>query len=146
MKRSTGIRAAPVLAMLLLSLSGVARADEILLIIAHPDVPVTTLSRPEINRIFLLKTRAWEDGSLIIPVNREAVSEERIRFSNDVVGRSLRSLSNYWNQMQYRGYMPPVIQESDASMIAFVRNVPGAIGYVYTDKIPPGIKILARFK
>jgi len=37
-----------------------------------------------------------------------------------------------------------VVQESDAAMAAFVRNVDGAIGYVVADKAPEGVRILGE--
>jgi len=125
---------------------GMASAEERLIIIANSSVPVKKISEEDIKRIFLLKKTTWANGSQIIPVNREAASPARVRFSGDVLGVSIRSLSNYWNQMQFKGHMPPVVQESNAAMIAFVKNVPGAIGYIHAEVMPGGVKILGEWQ
>ena len=134
------------LATLSAVLSVRATAQEELMIIANLNVPIDQLSETDVNRIFLLKRTAWENGNPIIPVNREASSEIRVQFSKDILGASLRSLSKYWNQMQFKGHMPPVVQESNAAMVAFVTNVPGSIGYIKGSKVPPNVKILAKIK
>lgn len=124
----------------------VAQGEDHLYVIAHPNVSVDKLTPDEVNRIFLLKRIMWKNGDRIVPVNREASSDIRIEFSKDVLKASLRSLSKYWNQMQYTGHMPPVIQESDEAMLAFIRNVPGSIGYIRTDKPPENVRILVTLK
>ena len=130
----------------LLAASSAAQSEDHLYVIAHPNVSVDKLTPTEVNRIFLLKQIMWENGDRIIPVNREASSDIRIEFSKDVLKASLRSLSKYWNQMQYTGHMPPVIQESDEAMLAFIRNVPGSIGYIRADNPPENVRILVTLK
>lgn len=131
---------------LMMALPSLAHAKDGLLIIANQSVPLEHLSKDDINKIFLLKQTVWENGQAIVPVNREATSAARIEFSETVLGRSPRSLSNYWNQMHFKGYMPPVVQESDEAMIAFIRRVPGAIGYVKSGNMPKNVKVLESFK
>ena len=131
---------------MLLAASPAAYCNEHLYIIANPGVPVDELSTTDVNRIFLLKRITWENGETIIPVNREASSEVREQFSNDVLQASIRSLARYWNQMQYMGHMPPVVQESDAAMIAFIQNVPGSIGYIRAEIPPENVKVLVEIK
>lgn len=121
-----------------------AQASDRIFIIANHNVPVTTMDVEELNRIFMLKRQIWPDGTPVIAVNREAGSEARRRFSEKVLGRSMRSLAQYWNQMQFKGYMPPVVQESDAAMVAFVKNVDGAVGYIVAAAPPEGIRVLGE--
>ncbi|NVJ69965.1 MAG: hypothetical protein HWE08_06405 [Alphaproteobacteria bacterium] len=128
------------------SIGAPAHAEERLLIIANPAVPVAEMDVNELNRIFMLKRQVWPDGSPVVPVNREASSEERKRFSEKVLGRSMRSLAKYWNQMQFKGFMPPVVQESDEAVTAFVRHVEGAIGYVVAEHPPEGVQVLGEIQ
>jgi ABC-type phosphate transport system substrate-binding protein len=46
--------------------------------------------------------------------------------------------------MHFMGKMPPIVQQSEQAMLAFVRRVPGAIGYVSAATVPTGVKVLAR--
>jgi ABC-type phosphate transport system substrate-binding protein len=116
-----------------------------LLIIANPDAPVAgPLSQQEIASIFLLRTTLWPDGSRIVPVNREASSAIRAEFTQKVLGQDNASLTAYWNQMHFNGKLPPVVQESDAAMLAFVQHVAGAIGYVDAAAAPAGVKVIGH--
>lgn len=141
-----GRMAAVLLLLFLGALSRPGRAEE-LWIIAHRSVPVDRIDREELARIFLLKKMRWPDGRPIVPVNREAESRARQLFTRIVLGRSVRALISYWNQMQFRGHMPPVVQESDAAVLGFVAHVPGAIGYVRAregTRLPPEVRVVGR--
>lgn len=120
-----------------------ASAEE-LLVIANPGVPVSSLSTEDLSRIYLLKTTTWQGGGNIVPVNREASHPARVQFSDVVLHQPPNALTAYWNQMHFKGKSPPLIQESDQAVLAFVQNVPGAIGYISASVQPQNVKVLAR--
>lgn len=131
-------------ALTILLLAGPANAEG-LLIIANPSVTVATpLSRSQIAAIYLLRVAAWPDGSHIVPVNREATSEARERFTAAILQEDTTALATYWNEMHFLGKEPPVVQESERAMIAFVQNVPGAIGYISASTAPANVRVLAH--
>ncbi len=131
-----------VLALLLFA--GTAKADG-LLIIANPSVNLAPpLSRSEIAAIYLLRVAAWPDGTHIVPVNREATSETRERFTAAILQEDSSALAAYWNEMHFMGKEPPVVQESERAMLAFVQNVPGAIGYISASTAPVNVRVLAH--
>lgn len=121
-----------------------AHADG-LLIIANPSVvSVDRLTPDDIRAIYLLRMTRWPDGSNIVPVNLDARSDVRARFTASLLQQDEASLAVYWNEMHYAGKLPPVVQQSEAAMLAFVRSVPGAIGYVGDFARPVGVRVLAR--
>jgi ABC-type phosphate transport system substrate-binding protein len=120
-----------------------AWADE-LTIIGHPGLPISSLSPADLTAIYLLKQTVWQGGENIVPVNREASSAARTTFSDVILRQPPNALTLYWNQMHFKGKFPPVVQESDQAVLAFVQKVPGAIGYVSTSVVPKNVKILAR--
>lgn len=126
-------------------LCGSARAEDIL-IIANASVNMTMpLDTGRIAAIYLLRVTTWPDGSRIVPVNREAGSDLRTQFTANVLMQDNAGLAAYWNEMHFMGKMPPVVQQSERAMLAFVRRVPGAIGYVSAGAMPPpDVKVLAR--
>lgn len=130
--------------VLALLLAGAARAADSLLVIAHPGVAAASMSTDELSAIYLLKVTAWPDGDNIVPVNREASSSTRALFSEAVLRQPPARLATYWNQMHFKGRAPPLVQGSDQAVLAFVQNVPGAIGYVNAAVQPRNVKILAR--
>jgi len=111
-------------------------------IIANPSVPITKLTQDDLSDIYLLRTMIWEDGTRIIPVNREISSNTRAAFSARILRQRQEALSNYWDKMRYKGLTPPLIQESDQAVLAFVQKIPGAIGYVKDSATLRNIKIL----
>lgn len=133
------------LAVILALLGAGSGRAEALLIIANSDVPMgASLSQREIAAIFLLRTTLWNDGSKIVPVNREAGSVPREEFTRKVLGQDNASLAAYWNEMHFNGRLPPVVQESDAAMLAFIQHVAGAIGYIDAQTAPVGVRVVGH--
>lgn len=131
------------LLMLCLLLPALTQAEG-LLIVAHPQVPATSISAEELASIYLIQKTAWSSGLPVVPVNREASSSVREHFSETVLERSPRELADYWNRLRFQGKLPPLVQTSDQAVVGFVRNVPGAIGYIAGGQVPSGVKVLAR--
>lgn len=115
-----------------------------LLVIASHQVPDTAISLKQLADIYALKKKYWSNKILIVPINREAGSDERDNFSERVFKMPTLELSEYWNKLRFEGKQPPLIQISDPAVIAFVRNMPGAIGYINDDQQPAGVKVLLR--
>ena len=120
-----------------------ARAHD-LLVIVNSSVEVRSLTASEVSSIYLLKSTVWPDGARIVPVNREAASEARERFSRTVLRQDNAVLSAYWNEMHFKGRLPPLIQESDQAVLAFVQKVPGALGYIDAATAPVNVKVVWR--
>jgi len=123
--------------------ASLAQASE-LLIIASPQVPVSTITAEQLADIFTLKKTFWTRNIQVVPVNREASSEERETFSEQVFNLPPQELGEYWNRLRFQGKLPPLIQTSDQAVLSFVRSVPGAIGYINANQKPSGVKILLQ--
>ena len=123
--------------------AGSARAEGFLIIASSTVHVATPLPLNEIAAIYLLRVTTWPDGSHIVPVNREVTSPIRGEFTSRVLQQNNAALAIYWNEMHFMGKMPPVVQESNQAVIAFIRNVPGAIGYISGSQPPPDVKVLA---
>lgn len=115
-----------------------------LLVIASPQVPDATISVKQLADIFSLKQDFWANKIQVVPVNREALSAEREKFSETVFKLSPQELGEYWNRLSFQGEFPPLIQTSDQAVLGFVHSVPGAIGYISDDQQPTGVKVLLR--
>ncbi len=114
-------------------------------IIANPSVDVHgPLSLDQIAALYLLRTTLWPDGSHVVPVNREATADIRAMFTASVLRQDRASLATYWNMMHFIGKQPPLIQESEQAMLAFVQRVPGAVGYVDASTNAVNVRVLGR--
>lgn len=112
--------------------------------IASPQVPDTAISIKQLADIYALKKTYWSNQTLMVPINREAGSNERDNFSEIVFKISALELSEFWNKLRFEGKQPPLTQISDHAVLGFVRSVPGAIGYINANQQPTGVKVLLR--
>lgn len=120
-------------------------AERQVLIVANPALGIDRIDQEGLLRIYLLRQTVWPDGSPIVALNREPGSAERELFTSAVLRQSAAALATHWQQMHFKGKMPPLVHESDEAILAFVRKVPGAIGYVAADaKVGGDVKILGR--
>lgn len=116
-----------------------------MLVIASTKVPKIQISSDELSSIYKLKKKFWDDNMLVVPVNRDASSKEREKFTEAVFNLSTQDMAEYWNRLRFQGKFPPVVQVSDQAVLAFVRRIPGAIGYIAAGHSDPiGVKVLKR--
>lgn len=136
-RESIGCRLALFLAILLPAAS--AAADYV--VVVNPSVPVSSLSRSEASRIFLRSWTQWPSGEHVKPVDLSKSSPIRAAFTKEVLGRSTGAIEQYWTQAVFSGRaVPPPEKRTDAEVITYVRDTPGAIGYVSSAAATEGVK------
>lgn len=115
------------------------------IIVAHPAVGIDSVDEKELTRIYLLRQNYWPDGAPVIPLNREARSPVRALFTTEVLKQTDNALATHWQQMHFKGKTPPLVQESDQAVLAFVQKVPGAIGYISAaTPVDANVKVLGK--
>jgi ABC-type phosphate transport system substrate-binding protein len=111
-------------------------------LIANNSVRVKSLPKKSVADVFLKKTTAWEGGGAAVPVDN-ATAAVRDEFSKFVLGKATAAVKSYWNQQIFSGRnVPPVEKDSDADVVAFVRNTPGAVGYVAAATPADGVHVI----
>ena len=103
-----------------------------------------TISKQELDDIFLKQTGTWSNGRPVIPVDQTASSSTREEFSIVIFGREVNSIKSHWQRQIFSGRgVPPPEKGSDDEVLAFVRVNSGAIGYVSSAAdIGSGVKVL----
>jgi hypothetical protein len=100
-------------------------------LIVHPTNPIESVDRAFVPLAFLKKITTWSHGGVIRPVDLARDAPIRRRFSEEMLGRSVSAVKNYWQQMIFSGRgVPPPELGSDEDVIRYVLREPGAIGYV----------------
>ena len=100
------------------------------IIIVNKSNAVESLSKKEVSDLFLKKSK-WSDGSVAIPVDLASHSSVRAQFTQEIHGKSVSAIRSYWQQAAFSGTASaPPEKSSDSDVIDFVKNNPGAIGYV----------------
>ena len=108
-------------------------------VIVHPDRQ-EPLDVASVASIFLRKRRFWDDGTPIIPLNREAGSKLRETFSRLVFGVGSTQLAIYWNEQYFHGTLPPATLSSSEAMRRFVAQERNAIGYVEAEAVDSSVR------
>jgi len=113
-------------------------------IVANGANGAETISKQQLEDIFMKKAGAWSDGQPVIPVDQSASSSTRHGFSKVIFGRDTNAIKSYWQRQIFSGRgVPPPEKGSDDEVLAFVRVNSGAIGYVSSDAdIGSGVKVL----
>jgi ABC-type phosphate transport system substrate-binding protein len=101
-----------------------------------------TLRVEDVAHIFLRKQRFWDDGSPIVPLNREAGSTLRETFSRRVLGVTSTALAAYWNEQYFLGTMPPATLSSSEAVKRYVATDPNAIGYIDANVVDESVRVV----
>ena len=131
------------IAVLSISLTGFAPASTEVAIIVNKDNTVDKLTAGEVKLYWLrkIKKRWPEINKNIKPADRKTKSPEQDVFYSKVLGMSGNDVETYFTQKQYDSAEKPQDKfASDASMIDFVAEEPGAIGFVNTASLTPEMK------
>ncbi len=116
-----------------------------LAVIVHPS-RVVALSADDIVRIFLKKRRLWDDGQPVVPINQEAGSLPRERFTQQIFGTDSSRLGTYWNEQYFHGILPPITLSSSAAVKRYVAGDRNAIGYVELSQTDDSVRVVLRLE
>lgn len=125
--------------LLLAYFAGNAMAD--ILVVANRSVPVASLSKEDVKRIYMGNMSRWEDGTRVnFVVLKDGTMEP---FLSDYVGTSSAQFAQHWKRQVFtgKGQMPPMYDKS-SDVVAFVANTPGAIGFVPGGTRTDEVKVL----
>lgn len=139
------LRRASFLVLLVGPLAVSAHADPRLAVIVHPH-QLVNLTIVDVRQIYLKKRRYWPDGRPIIPINRDAGSDSRARFSRVVFGPLLDRMPVYWKRLYFQGVLPPATLASSAAVKRFVAAEPNAIGYLEADDLDDSVRVVIYLK
>lgn len=107
-----------------------AQAVAQVIVIANNSVTEKTLERESLERIYLGKKLQWSDGSKVVPVILKSGAVHK-NFVKRYVDRDPAQFNTYWKQAVFTGRgVPPKSFSSEAELIKFVNQTPGAVGYV----------------
>jgi len=120
-----------------------AQSDKDYKVIVNNENNIDNLSKNKLDNIFMKKTTQWSDGSKIYPVNLDPKSSTRESFSKSVHKKDIDAVQAYWRKQIFSGSsIPPVEKMNDNQVIDYVKNNPGAIGYVSSRTDVSGVKVL----
>ncbi|MGH7606916.1 MAG: substrate-binding domain-containing protein [Gemmatimonadales bacterium] len=103
-------------------------------VVVHASNPITRLTREQVSRIFLRKATLWDDRRPVLPVDQEPDAPVRRAFTREIHRRTIAAVQTYWQQQTFAGEgVAPPTRASDNAVLGYIRQYPGAIGYVHAD-------------
>jgi len=100
-------------------------------LIVHPSSRAARIDRKFVADVFLRRATRWPDDTPIHPVDLGPAAPARIRFSQEILSRSVASVRSYWQQRIFSGQgLPPPELPDEQDVVSYVVSHPGAIGYV----------------
>lgn len=132
------------IAGLLLSVS-MAGAD--VLVIVNSSNSLQSMTLDDINRIFLKKTKRFENGVNAEPIALAEGTKQRTEFNQKILQRDEQQLKYYWSRKMFSGGdRPPPIVASESDVITVVAEKPGGIGYVTAPPKDSRVKVVFQTK
>jgi hypothetical protein len=120
----------------LVMLASTARAAD-LYVIANSGTAITAA---DVREIFLGE-KQFAGNIKLVPVDNAAVQDQ---FLARVMKLEATKYPASWTKKSFRdGVSPPAVKGSDADTIEFIKQTPGAVGYVGTS--PTGVNIVGKF-
>ena len=131
------------LPLALLMLSGVAQAE--IAVIVHPN-NASTFDDNSIERIFLVKSKKFPDGSAAVPINQSEGAPSRDTFDGTVLKKSAAQLKSYWSKLVFTGKgSQPQDVSGDSEVKALISANPNMIGYVDASVVDGSVKVVKTF-
>jgi ABC-type phosphate transport system substrate-binding protein len=136
------LRHATVLVAGLVLLAAPAAAQEFKIVVNSAN-SVADLPADVVSKLFLKQAAKFPNGTAAVPVELPKTSAVRKAFNKKVHGRPDAAIESYWQQQIFSGKdVPPATRTSDDDVIAFVKENPGAIGYVSAGASTAGVKVV----
>lgn len=132
------------LAVLLAGLP-VRASDQALMVVANAKAGVTTMTRDELEEVFVMSRRVWPNGTRIVVLNLETGTPERTYFDHVVLGLSPEQAARYWIDRRTRGGgEAPMRLPNPAVVMKVVPVLAGSIGYAPEGPLAAGVRRVAR--
>ncbi len=112
-------------------------------VVANLEVSTESLSRTQLSDIFLKRASSFPGGGKAVPADLGEENRAFDAFCQAIHGKPGSLIRAFWNRLKASGRdTPPVVRNSDAEMLAFVRTTRGAIGYVSAGADTAGVKVI----
>ncbi|MBU0984413.1 MAG: phosphate ABC transporter substrate-binding protein [candidate division Zixibacteria bacterium] len=122
-------------------IAGATQAGNIVVIV-NPSSGLTEATASDISSVFMGKSSTI-GSERVAPIDQSADAQPRIDFSDKILGRTVKKVTDYWAKRVFSGKgEPPTELANDAKVIAHVAETPGAIGYVSAGSLTDAVKAL----
>lgn len=121
-----------------------AQESQTFRVVVNASNPESSATLEQVGEMFRKEVSNWGGGPQVVPVDLPTASPIRESFSMAVHGRPGSAIDAFWRRQVFSGRgSPPVVLDSDQSVVDYLASNPYAIGYVSADTpLPPSVKVL----
>ena len=113
-------------------------------VVVNSSNTVSSLTKKQVSDYIMKKTKKWDNGTIVSPVDQLPNSADRGSFSKDIHGKATSAIKSFWQQAVFSGSgTPPPEQNTDSQVIEYVKSKAGSIGYVSSEANTDGVKVLS---
>lgn len=105
----------------------------------------STLTKDDVERIFLGKKSSFPDGGKATPYYLVAGDPVRESFDQVALGKSSTQLKSYWSKLVFTGKGTPPEELSSADVLARVASDSSAVAYVDSAQVNDSVKVVFSF-
>jgi ABC-type phosphate transport system substrate-binding protein len=110
-------------------MSSASMADVV--VVVSTKSPVGTLSKAQVEDLFLGKTIRFPDGAIAVAIDQAEGSAVRDEFYDKFFGKSAAQIKAYWSKIIFTGRgQPPQSVSNAIEMMKRISADPAAIGYI----------------
>lgn len=130
------------LILLILAVVGTASSGFGATIVVHGGSGASEITRDEVKNIFLGKSTRWQGSAVKLAVLDSGDAESAYP---ELTGKSASQFESYWKRLVFtgRGIMPKTFS-SDADLLAYVAETPGAVGFIVGSEVIDGVVALRQ--
>lgn len=129
------------LGVCLASAQAIASAE--VAIVVHPNNPTEILSKTELARLYLGRSKQFPDGSTAHALNQTGDSATRQEMEQHFLGRNATQMKAYWAKAMFSGSAtPPAEVADDAAVKAAVAADETAVGYIDAASVDDSVKVV----
>src|SRR5713226_7073422 len=113
-------------------------------VVVHPDTPVSNLSLEEVRKVFMGERQYWSTKLPVVLLVRAPVARERDLVLNVIYQMDEVQFKRYWIAKIFRAESataPKIVYSSDMAN-ELTAAIPGAIVFMDTRDVRPGVKVL----
>ena len=113
-----------------------------LVVIVNPDSGVEKLSREEVTRYYMGRSKKMPGGD---PVSMIDVEATRASFYHALLGRDIAEINAYWARLKFSGQTyPPQMVPADAAALERVARDPNAIAYINESSVDKRVRVVLK--
>ncbi len=116
-----------------------------MLVIGNIDSEVTTLTKKQVQAIFMGRTHSFPNNQRALPLDELEMREE---FYKKLTNRSIKQINAYWARLEFSGRATsPREVDDQQAVIAVIKNSKNAIAYIDSEELVEGdVRVLCVLK